>query len=68
MTDGDGQEYPIGSIVIEGTYYQQIKIDKIGIIIVDYMPGQKVLHYSHLVLATQGRQLRGGGESIVPKI
>ena len=53
MTDGDGQEYPIGSVVIEGTYYQQIKIDKNGIIFVDYRPGQKVLHYSHLVLATK---------------
>ena len=53
MIDGDGQEYPIGSIIIEGTYYQKIKIDKNGIIFVDYMPRQKVLHYSHLVIATK---------------
>jgi hypothetical protein len=53
IVDGDGQQYPTGSVVIEGTYYQQAKIDKNGIQFIEYMPGQRVLHYSHLVIATK---------------
>ena len=53
IVDGDGQSYPTGSVVIEGTYYQQIKIDKNGVQFIEYMSGKKVLHYSHLVIATK---------------
>jgi hypothetical protein len=53
MTNYDGQEYPIRSVVTEGTYYQQINIDKNGIIFFDYMLRKNVLHYSHLVVATK---------------
>ena len=36
-----------------GTYYQQTKIDHNGVQFIEYMPGQKFLHYNHLVLATK---------------
>lgn len=40
--DIDGQSYSIGSIVVEGTYYQQNKITNSGIEFIKYMPGEKV--------------------------
>jgi len=53
MIDGDGQSYTIVFVVVEGTYCQQTKIAKNGIIFIDYMQGQKGRHYSHLVIATR---------------
>lgn len=53
VSDDNGQQYPTSSIVVEGTYYQQIKIDTNGVTFIDYMPSQKVVHYNHLVIATR---------------
>ena len=49
-TDVDGQSYPIGSVVVEGTYYQQTRVTYSGIEFIEYMTGQKVLHYSNHVI------------------
>ena len=38
--------------MIEGTYLKQDKIVQHGIHFVDYQPDNKVLQYSHLVVAT----------------
>ena len=51
--DVDEQSYPIGSIVIEGTYYQQTRVIGSGIEFIEYKPGEKVLHYSNHVIATK---------------
>ena len=39
--------------MIEGTYLKQDKIVQHGIHFVDYQPENKVLQYSHLVIATR---------------
>ena len=51
--DVDGQSYPIRSVVVEGTYYQQNRITDCGIEFIEYMPGEKVLQYSNHVLAAK---------------
>ena len=51
--DYDEQSYPIGSNVIEGTYYQQTRATDSGIEFIEYKPGAKVLHYSNHVIATK---------------
>ena len=51
--DADQQSYPIGSVVIEGTYYQQTKVTDNGIEFIEYKPREKVLHYSKHVIATK---------------
>lgn len=53
VEDDDGQQYPTRSVIVEGTYYQQTKIDINGVIFTDYMPDQNVLHYGHLVIETR---------------
>ena len=39
--------------MIQGTYLKQDKIDQHGIHFFDYQPDNKVLQYSHLVVATR---------------
>ena len=46
----DQQSYPIGSVVIEGTYYQQTRVTDSGIEFIEYKPGGKVLHYNNHVI------------------
>lgn len=41
-----------GSVVLKGTYLSQHKLVKHGIHFVDYQPNNKVLQYSHHVIAT----------------
>ena len=40
--DVDGQSYPNGSVVIEGTYYQQTRVTDSGIEFIEYKPGEKL--------------------------
>ena len=35
--DADEQSHPIGSVVIEGTYYQQTRVNDSGIEFIEYM-------------------------------
>ena len=51
--DADEQSYPIESVVIEETYYQQMRVTNSGIEFIEYKPGGKVLHYSNHVIATK---------------
>ena len=51
--DDDQQSYPIGSVVVEGTYYKKNRIIDSGTEFIEYMPGEKVLQYINLVLATK---------------
>ncbi|KAH9328634.1 hypothetical protein KI387_000742, partial [Taxus chinensis] len=46
-----------GSVVVQGTYLQQVKALQSGIHFVDYKPDKKVYHYTHHIIAT-GLQLQ----------
>ncbi|KAH9325154.1 hypothetical protein KI387_005332, partial [Taxus chinensis] len=46
-----------GSVVVQGTYLQQVKALQSGIQFVDYKPEKKVYHYTHHIIAT-GLQLQ----------
>ncbi|KAH9308100.1 hypothetical protein KI387_036011, partial [Taxus chinensis] len=47
----------IGSVVVQGTYLQQVKSLQSGIHFVDYKPNKNVYHYTHHIIAT-GSQLQ----------
>ena len=51
--DADEQSYPIGLVVVEGTYYQKNRIIESGIEFIECMPREKVLQYSNHVLVTK---------------
>ena len=51
--DADEQSYPIGLVVIEGTYYQKTRVTNSGIEFIEYSPRGKFLHYNNHVIATK---------------
>ena len=52
QVDDDGFEYPIGSIVVAGTWLRTYLTRRNGLpAFEDYQPEKKILHYSHLVVS-----------------
>ena len=53
QVDDDGFEYPIGSVVVAGTWRRRNLTRRNGLpAFEDYQTEKKFLHYSHLVVAT----------------
>ena len=53
QVDDDGFEYPIGSVVVAGTWVRRYLTRRNGLpTFEDYQTEKKILHYSHLVVAT----------------
>ena len=53
QVDDDGFEYPIGSIVVVGTWLRTYLTRRNDLpTFEDYQSEKKILHYSHLVVAT----------------
>jgi hypothetical protein len=51
--DDDGFEYPIGSVVVVGTWLRKYLTRRNGLpAFEDYQSEKKIIHYSHLVVAT----------------
>ena len=53
QVDNDGFEYAIGSVVVAGTWLHRYLTRRNGLLAFeDYQTKKKILHYSHLVVAT----------------
>ena len=54
LSDSEGNEFPIGSMVIKGEYLTQVSHTwkKKGYVFEYYRPGQIVYHYTNLVIGT----------------
>ena len=54
LSNSEGNDFPIGSMVIKGEYLTQVSHGrkKKGYVFVDYRPGQIVYHYINLVIGT----------------
>ena len=60
--DDDKFEYPIGSVVVVGTWLRKYLIRKNGLLAFeDYERHKKIIHYSHLILATNIKLVRYQG-------
>ena len=62
QVDDDGFEYPIGSVVVVGTWLRRYLTRRNGFpTFEDYRTEKKILHYSHLVVATNVKLERQKG-------
>ena len=54
LSDSEGNDFPIGSMVIKGEYLTQVSHTqkKKGYVLEDYRPCQIVYHYTNLVIGT----------------
>ena len=53
QVDDDGFEYPVGSIIVIGTWLHRYLTRRNGLpTFEDYQSKKNILHYSHLVVAT----------------
>ena len=54
LSDSEGNDFPIGSMVINEEYLTQVSHaqNKIGYVFDDYKPGQIVYHYTNFVIGT----------------
>ena len=53
QVDDDGFEYPVGSVIVAGTWLCRYLTRRNGLLAFeDYQSKKKILHYSHLVVAT----------------
>ena len=54
LSDSEGNDFPIGSMVIKGGYLTHVSHarKKKGYVFEDYRPGQIVYHYTNLVIGT----------------
>ena len=64
QVDDDGFEYPIGSIVVAGTWLRRYLTRRNGLpTFEDYQSKNKILHYSHLVVVKNIKLERYKGRS-----
>ena len=57
QVDDDGFEYPIGSVIVAGTWLRTYLTRRNGLpTFEDYQSKKKILHYYHLVVATISNQ------------
>lgn len=60
--DDDNFEYPTGSVVVVGTWLRKYLMRKNGLpAFEDYERHKKIMHYSHLILATNIKLVRYQG-------